>query len=274
MKFSQRIGKTSIRNSLQIDDIDEILKNRLWNTIQQDFLQKLTDDNSIQIYKLIWTEFFTNPIDEFPSGLYGNYIPQNNDYLKEWFYSTEWYKIYDFIEFIAFIDSQIDYTKFIDNCNNSLEREVAGFRIVDKIIVQITSEDEIKEIESALKISTRWGPVNKHLETALKYLADRKTPDYRNSIKESISAIESFCKIITGDNKTTLGKALKQIEQKWEIHKSLKNAFSSLYGYTSDESGIRHSLLENGQEITFEDAKFMMVSCSAFINYLKIKIDK
>lgn len=274
MKFSQRIGKTSIRDSLQIDDIDKILKNRLWNTIQQDFLRKLTDDNSIQIYKFIWTEFFTNPIDEFPSGLYGNYIPQNNDYLKEWFYSTEWYNIYNFIEFIAFFDSQIDYTKFIENCNNSLEREAAGFRIVDKKIVQITSEDEIKEIESALKISTRWDPVNKHLETALKFLADRKTPDYRNSIKESISAIESFCKIITGDNKATLGKALKQIEQKWEIHKSLKNAFSALYGYTSDESGIRHSLLENGQEITFEDAKFIMVSCSAFINYLKIKIDK
>lgn len=274
MKFSQRIGKTPIRDILQTDNIDKVLKNRLWNNIQQDFLTELTPDSRIQIYKYIWTEFFKKPVDEFPSGLYGRYISENNEYLKEWFYSTEWYNIYDFIEFIASLDSQIYYTKFIRNCNYSLEREASGFRIVDNNIVQITSEEEIKEIESALKTSTRWDPVNKHLETALKYLADRKTPDYRNSIKESISSIESFCKIITRDNKATLGKALKQIEKKWEIHKSLKNAFSALYGYTSDEGGIRHSLLENGQEITFEDAKFMMVSCSSFINYLKIKIDK
>jgi len=274
MKFSQRIGKTPIRDILQTDNIDKVLKNRLWNNIQQDFFRKLTDDNSIKIYKYIWTEFFTNPIDEFPSGLFGDYILQNNEYLKKWFYSTEWYNIYDFIEFIAFFDSQNDYTKFIENCNNSLEREASGFRIVDKNIVQITSDEEIKEIESALKTSTKWYPVNKHLETALKYLADRKTPDYRNSIKESISSIESFCKIITGDDKATFGKALKQIEKKWEIHKSLKNAFSALYGYTSDEGGIRHSLLEKRQEITFEDAKFMLVSCSSFINYMKIKIDK
>lgn len=274
MKFSQRIGKTPIRDILQTDNIDEVLKNRLWNNVQQDFLRILTDDDSIQVYKFIWTDFFANPIDEFPSGLHGNYIPQNNKYLKIWFFSTEWYNIYDLIEFIAFLDSQINYTDFIEKCNINLKWEASGFRIVDRNIVQITSEEEIKEIESALKISTRWNPVNKHLETALKYLSDRKTPDYRNSIKESISAIESFCKIISGDNKATLGRALQQIEQKWEIHKSLKNAFSALYGYTSDEGGIRHSLLENGKEITFEDAKFMMVSCSSFINYLKIKIDK
>jgi len=259
---------------LQLDDIDIVLKNRIWNNILQDFLNKLDDGLSIQIYKLIWTEFFTNPIDEFPSGLYGSYISQNNKYLKEWFYSTKWYNIYNLVEFITFFDSQIDSTKFIEKCNNSLEKEMSGFRIVDKIVVQITSEEEIEEIESALKITSRWQSVNEHLETALKYMADRQAPDYRNSIKESISAIESFCKIITGDEKATLGKALNQIEFKWGIHKSLKSAFSALYGYTSDESGIRHSLLENGQEILFEDAKFMLVSCSAFINFLKIKIEK
>lgn len=43
-----------------------------------------------------------------------------------------------------------------------------------------------------------------------------------------------------------------------------------MYGYTSDEDGIRHSLLEEST-LKFMDAKFMLVSCSAFINFL---IDK
>jgi hypothetical protein len=102
-------------------------------------------------------------------------------------------------------------------------------------------------------------------------LADRKAPDYRNSIKESISAVESLCNLITEDNKATLGKALKKLDDKVALHRCLKNAFDSLYGYTSDADGIRHALLEESN-LEFEDAKFMLVACSAFINYLKAKL--
>jgi len=57
------------------------------------------------------------------------------------------------------------------------------------------------------------------------------------------------------------------------MHSALKSAFSSLYGYTSDADGIRHALL-NEPNLYFEDAKFMLVSCSTFINYLIIKASK
>ena len=104
-------------------------------------------------------------------------------------------------------------------------------------------------------------------------LADRKAPDYRNSIKESISAVEALCNIITGNSSATLGKALSEIEKKHNLHPALKNAFSSLYGWTCDAGGIRHALEENNTIVEFEDAKFMLVSCSAFINYLKAKLN-
>lgn len=104
-------------------------------------------------------------------------------------------------------------------------------------------------------------------------MADRKSPDYRNSIKESISAVESICKIITGDSKATFGTALKKIEEQHGLHGALRRAFDSLYGYTSDASGIRHALLEE-PDLDFDDAKFMLVSCSAFVNYLISKVAK
>ncbi len=53
----------------------------------------------------------------------------------------------------------------------------------------------------------------------------------------------------------------------------LSRAFRQLYGYTSDANGIRHALLDESN-LDFEDAKFMLVSCSAFINYLKGKAIK
>jgi len=53
----------------------------------------------------------------------------------------------------------------------------------------------------------------------------------------------------------------------------LKKGFSNLYGYTSSAEGIRHALLEEAK-LNFEDAKFMLVSCSAFVNYLIAKTSK
>ncbi len=66
---------------------------------------------------------------------------------------------------------------------------------------------------------------------------------------------------------------MKEIETKISLHPALKDAFSSLYGYTSDAEGIRHALLDE-PNLSFEDAKFMLVSCSAFINYLISKAPK
>lgn len=57
------------------------------------------------------------------------------------------------------------------------------------------------------------------------------------------------------------------------MHSDLKEAFKKLYGYTSDADGIRHALMDESN-LDFEDAKFMLVSCSAFTNYLIAKAAK
>jgi hypothetical protein len=67
--------------------------------------------------------------------------------------------------------------------------------------------------------------------------------------------------------------ALAAIEKKTTLHPSLKEAFQKLYGYTSDAQGIRHALMDE-PNLDIEDAKFMLVSCSAFVNYLIVKAQK
>lgn len=284
MKFSQKIGKTSIREKIQIESIDEKLENRIWNCILNDFFNKISDSSfngresyKVQVYSVIWTEFFSKRIDEIPSYARRKtvYIQGVIDYIKGWFFDESiWYEKYDFIEFLSRIDESGLRLEFSDKCNNCLEREMAGYRIIDGSIVQITSEEEIVEIEEAITNSSKWSSVNTHLRTSIEFLSNRENPDYRNSVKESISAVESLCVIITGNKKGTLGQALTEIEKQFKVHGALKSAFSSLYGYSSDSGGIRHSLLEDDITVTMEDAKFMLVSCSAFINYLKTKTEK
>ena len=283
MKFSQRIGITPVRTLLQTDNIDEPLKNRLWNLILVDFINNLRlydVDSSNEFYAVLWIEFFKKPIDTIPQHFHNDSFFKNGridnnatlSFLRAWYFKCEWHEIYDLVEFISKADKLFNKTfNFDNNCNNALKKELSGFRVIEGKVIPIASDEELQEIESAIGDTNGWNSVNTHLSTAIKFLADRKEPNYRNSIKESISAVESLCIIITGNSKATLGQALNEIEKKHSFHNALKSSFSSLYGYTSDSSGIRHSLTENDVAIDFEEAKFMLVSCSAFVNYLKSK---
>jgi hypothetical protein len=228
----------------------------------------------IQICKSIWKDFFGDRIDEIPFNNNNGYVDESifMDFITNWYFTSEWFEKYDFIEFLSIFDSEILEIEFNEKCNIALEREMAGYRLVENCIVQITSEEEIAEIEEAISSTSIWESVNTHLKTALVYFSNRENPDYRNSVKESISAVESLCIIITGNPTASFRQAIIEIEKKYKIHKALKSAFSSLYGYTSDSGGIRHALLEDDINVTMEDAKFMLVTCSAFINYLKVKL--
>lgn len=85
--------------------------------------------------------------------------------------------------------------------------------------------------------------------------------------------MEGICQLITKDTKTELGKALRIIEGKINLHPALRTGFAALYGYTSDADGIRHAMLES-TTLQQEDAQYMLVSCSAFIHYLLVKCEK
>ena len=105
-----------------------------------------------------------------------------------------------------------------------------------------------------------------------RHLSDRKTPDYRNSIKESISAVEAMARIVAGTPKATLGDALKVMERKQQLHPALKEAFSKLYGYANDSDGIRHAINNEDTAVGQSIAKYFLLSCTSFINYLKANL--
>ena len=147
-----------------------------------------------------------------------------------------------------------------------------------KTIAPLTTDQEIAAIEQALAAGQASKPlqmVSDHIDQALALLSDRQAPDYRNSIKESISAVEAICKIIAGMSNATLGPALDAIQRGnvVALHPSLKEGFQKFYGYTSDAAGIRHAM-KDASTVDQEDALFMLVSCSAFVNYLVAKATK
>lgn len=61
-------------------------------------------------------------------------------------------------------------------------------------------------------------------------------------------------------SKATLGNVIQKLKDNdIHIHQVLENAFSVMYGYTSDESGIRHGGIDFTNAPS-EDAKYMLVT--------------
>jgi hypothetical protein len=270
--FSQRRGIKPEYKIIQIDSMDDELRNSLWNAIDRSLWKNIEliefspDYNAPEfnaLFEKYWLFFFKKPQGSRPKDF--NKVIRE---LRTYFFGCEWHEVYDFLEFTLKECPQ----KFEENLkklsNLFLTLENSAFRVVENEIVEITSQEEINEIEEALKNPIKG--VKIHLTTALSHLSSREKPDYRNSVNESICSVEALARAILNTPKATFGELIKTLESHAGIHPALKKAFSALYGYTSDEGGIRHSLLEESN-ISKTEATFMLISCSAFVNYVLAK---
>lgn len=276
MLFSYRQGLKPVKNRIQTDSMDDDLRNGLWNALDiacwslaaKSYPVDWADNASfLQLAQTLWRDHYKEPLDTIPG------FPESAlKEVKRKYFAAKWYEVYDLVEFVAnnVLTMTISSEKFQNYCNYIMERELSGYRFVRGIITPITSETELAEIEKGLASTSE--PVRTHLQRALELFSDRKTPDYRNSVKESISAVESLAQLVAGKG-ASLGDALKKVGDKIELHPALKDAFDKLYGYTSNADGIRHAL-SGVPTLSSEDALFMLVSCSAFVNYLTVKAEK
>jgi AbiJ N-terminal domain 4 len=275
--FSQRKGLKPVIEVLQVDAMTPELRNSLWNALDirlwsvNGFVYGSSgyagaiDDFS----RLLWFQYFKKPMDQRPGNGHPNRGAMILKVIRDEFFSCAWNEVYDFLEFVVRARERADrdLAKFL---NAILEREMAGYRLIDGHAVNITSEHEKAMLEEALS-DTKFAGAASHLARALEMLADRKSPDYRNSIKESISAVEAMARVVAGSPKATLGDALKALEKSGKLHTALKEGFSKLYGYASDEAGIRHAMLDE-PNISQADAKYFLLSCTSFVNYLKASL--
>lgn len=258
------MGLTEVRNVIQVDSMDEPLRNRLWTLIwvfldHDDLL--MTDWRRPDLYRRIWLNYFERPGDELPT-----VTSRANAVLRDYVFSAEWFRVYDLLEFFLAEESLPDDVH--KSANDLLERYLSGFRFVDRRLVPITDDAQITAVEDAVRHPL--GSVRTHISKSLALLADRSSPDVENAMKEAISAVEALCSAIVG-SRTTLGATLKKLEDAGvAIHPALVGAWNQVYGYTSDADGIRHAL-NSDSTATIDDALYFVVSCSSFVGLLTAK---
>ena len=272
--FSQRHGYEPMEMPFQRSEVDAELRTKLWNVLSlgiwnhwqpvSEWHSRNRESEQIeQMVRRLWIHFFNRDLDHLPSFKRSYESKGAYDVMKAFFFECQWHQVYSFLEEIAADRSKLFTAELREFINSGLEHRNAAYRFVGSQIAEITSEHEIAAIEAGQRDAS--DPVREHLQAALRMLSDRAAPDYRNSIKESISAVEAACRIATGMPKATLSDALRRIPN---LHSALAQGFDKIYGYTSDANGIRHSLTDQ-QTNTYGEAKFMLVACSGFISYLK-----
>jgi hypothetical protein len=167
MKFSERYGHNPVRSALQISDIDETLRNRLWNVVCDTFFNSApkTENarkgnylpylpNEYQLFRDLAHNFFKETTDTV-----GVWYTTALARVKAYFFGSPWYGVYDLIDFLAdAIPNASERGQFIESVNQLLKDEMAGYRFVSERIVQITSEEEIAAIEQAMGLPDTLSP--------------------------------------------------------------------------------------------------------------------
>lgn len=274
MSFSSRYGYVAPK-LVQLESIDDDLTNCIWNVLTaciwirymnfgrgRDYV---SNSNMEYPVRLIWESFYKLPIDRIPR-LWSDCL----NTIRNQFFGYEWHLKLDFVEFAISIVPDEPRQDMIDHLNQHLEREHSAYRVVDEKFVPISNEMEVGAVDFAVNVGDEFGQVSTHIRAALGLLSSRENPDYRNSIKESISAVEAIAKKIAVVDKSTLSGALSKLAKEQGLNPILKDAYTKLYGYTSADDGVRHALMDEAN-VTQDDARFMLIACSAFTNYLTAK---
>ncbi|WP_282044122.1 AbiJ-NTD4 domain-containing protein [Winogradskyella flava] len=276
-KFSDKMGFTKTSEIIQVDFIDMPLRTQLYNAIHEFYFQNTenhyqgwNDSKEYTLYKIIWTDYFGKFVDKIPHHFFEfkNYIQQNI-----FIDPKSWYEPYNFIQFLANISTENSI--LIIYFNHHLKNHLSGYTFINRVLSPITNKGEINSIENAIKVSkhSKLQGVQIHIKQSLLSLSSFDNPDYRTSIKESISAIESTLNILNGTTRLTFSKAFNELNTKLNLPGALVSSYKSLYGFTSDKEGIRHFLTEKST-LDQEDAIYFLVNCSSFINYLVTKSKK
>jgi AbiJ N-terminal domain 4 len=215
--------------------MDDELRNGLWQACNEFYFRvhDRTYDYDVEFQNIIgrtYVDFFKKPSDTIPYG----HAPGIRA-IRDWFFNAKWWEVYNFLEFVI---STFDSPPFAERVSFFLEREKSGYRILQDQFVAITDKVELSTVSDAANLSSKFSGAREHIRSAIALFSKKPQPDYRNSIKESISAVESTARVVTGNPKATLGDALKAMSSTIALHSALREGMNKLYGYTSDEGGF------------------------------------
>jgi hypothetical protein len=270
--FAQAEGVEPLPSQLQPREVSRQLRALLWRVLHEEIGNYTghsrdgygrLDPWLNKPWKSILFDWHTLHEHEFADE-FRNDAAKLKDGIKSIVARGDYIRLFEFLQFV--IRHRLAYTTLIKSLEGALTAGRAAYRIIDRTIMPIASSEEVATVQNAFHaLSDGFEGARAHLRQAGEYLTAGMWSD---SIRESIHAVEGVVAVIEpGAN--TLGPALVKLERSGRLNPNLKRAFNALYDYTSDERGLRHSLVDAPEaDVDEATAIYMLGSSASFITYL------
>ena len=276
LSFSQAEGYEELPKTLKLEELPREARVHIWNVFyfhlenSADFVPMAEESYYFlaQEWQNIMRQFYlwhgNVPLDELEI----NYELVCKD-LKERVYDLSFNRVFDLIQFVIRQPECTD--AFSESIGQAFEHCRLAYTITKdqpRTIIPAVTEAEGKAITTSMSELSKAGLVGSesHLRKSAECINRREWAD---SIRESIHAVESVARQIAPDKSHTLAQSLKSLDSDGSLHPALIEACKKLYGYTSDEHGIRHALLDRKDSKAGRDeAVFMFGACASFASYL------
>ena len=266
LPFSQREGYRAVPGPLRLKELPDTARIDLWNVLYTFWSDHAFLDGAWEtILRDVHVWHHHLPLDEWRGSR-----REVSNRLRAFIERQPFHQVFDLFEYIMRHEHCPE--RFIKAVSNVFSVCQLAYTIDADLPVTIwpatTSEEGTELVRSVdeLRGAGLDGSVT-HLRNASKCINDG---DWAGSVRESIHAVESVARQIDPAASKTLGPALNSLEKQGVLqHPALKEALNKLYGYTSDEQGIRHSLLDKAEaDVTIDEAVFMLGACASFASYL------
>lgn len=107
-----------------------------------------------------------------------------------------------------------------------------------------------------------------HYNKALKFFRDRTKPDFQNSVKDAVCAVEAAGKALFPDsNAKTLGDLAKDLGKKNQMPQAILKALEGIYSYRNSDDGVSHGGA-NGGAATEAVTEYVLSACASQIIFL------
>ena len=274
LSFSQRNGYAPLPNAMHLEELSSELRIALCNKVHE-----LLKTSTQRLY-------LVPPLRSYVERVLGNYfqVPRRTvptkfnrviENFEEIFINHGFNNVLDLCEImINEIDNRID-EKF--QFSNSIKELFVSYQAAYWLetsqrpyqFIPCAIPEQGAATQEAIKTLLDGGMEGAatHLREAAEHI---NIGQYADSVKDSILAVESVARKIDPEANTKLTPALKSLERAGILaHPALKAGFEKLYGYTSDEGGIRHAIVfSKNAEVGQVEATYMFGSCASFAAYL------
>jgi hypothetical protein len=282
LSFAEAEGKIRFPGVLEWGQLDQRIRAALWNGIFPFF------DEHVVYHEISEYSEYYEPLNSI---LIREYVDRRHGFVSDFvekypskkhclddlaaiFRQWDYIELFDFLTF--FLRDGECPQEVVESVAAALDNSWSPYRLVLKppTVVPAISKPQAAIVKRDLSavFDSDFDGSKTHLQAALDALNKEQ---FRDVVRESIHAVESAIRDYTGDAAATLSKGLRKLAGQSGAHKALLDAFEKLYAYTSDEKGIRHSLvLAENQNVGFDEALFFVSACSAFIAYVSLKLRK